>query len=176
YNFDTYRLVQKLESDGFSPDSAEAIMASLSDVVSESVANVTRSGVTKAEFERAVYQNQVDFGHIRNEIQLIEKNEFTTVRADLKRLSSDLEKFRLHMIEELRGVQSSVRLDLSLEKGHLRDEQSSQEIRLHEEDSRVETEISGLRTQLESVKWELFRTLFPLFCAGGALAFSYLRF
>ena len=35
HQFDTYRLVQKLEGEGFSREAAEAIMASLSEVVFE---------------------------------------------------------------------------------------------------------------------------------------------
>ncbi|KAL2918599.1 Protein fmp32, mitochondrial [Polyrhizophydium stewartii] len=137
---------------------------------------MSRSSVTKAEFEKALYMSRVDFTQLRSEIQMLEKNEFALLRADIGRLSVELEKLRVRMAEDLRRVQSNVRLELSLDKGRIRDDQSAKEIRLKEADSKIDTEVSNLRTQMETIQWELFKTLFPLFCAAGALFFSYLRF
>ncbi|KAJ3177745.1 hypothetical protein HDU87_004267 [Geranomyces variabilis] len=176
HQFDTYRLVQRLEGDGFSRERAEAVMASLSEVVSESVGAISRTAVTKSEFEKAIYTNKVDFAHVRSEIQMLEKNEFALLRADMGRLNTEVEKFRTRITEDLRRVQSNVRLELSLEKGRIRDEQSAQELKIKEADAQIDTDVSMLRTQMETIQWELFKTLFPLFCASGALAFSYLRF
>ncbi|KAI8592691.1 hypothetical protein BDZ88DRAFT_258835 [Geranomyces variabilis] len=176
HQFDTYRLVQRLEGDGFSRERAEAVMASLSEVVSESVGAISRTAVTKSEFEKAIYTNKVDFAHVRSEIQMLEKNEFALLRADMGRLNTEVEKFRTRITEDLRRVQSNVRLELSLEKGRIRDEQSAQELKIKEADAQIDTDVSVLRTQMETIQWELFKTLFPLFCASGALAFSYLRF
>ena len=75
-----------------------------------------------------MYMNKVDFAHVRNEIQLLEKNDFALLRSDIGRLNTEVEKLRTHMVEELRRVQSNVRLELSLEKGRIRDEQSAQEL------------------------------------------------
>ncbi|KAI8819568.1 DUF1640-domain-containing protein [Fimicolochytrium jonesii] len=176
HQFDTYRLVQKLEGDGFSRESAEAVMASLSEVLAESINNISRTSVTKSDFEKAIYTNKVDFAHVRNEIQMLEKNDFGMLRSDIGRLNAEVEKFRTRMVEDLRRVQSNVRLELSLEKGRIRDEQSAQELRIKEADSKIDSEVSALRTQMETIQWDLFKTLFPLLSAAGALIFSYLRF
>ena len=176
HSFDTYRFVQRLEQDGFQRDVSEAIMNSVQEVVSESTANMSRTSVTKPEFERSVYINRVDLAQLRSEIKLLETNDFALLKADIGRLNSELDKLRIRMAEDLRRVQSNVRLELGLEKGRIRDEQSAQEIRLKEADSKIDTEISNLKTQMETIQWELFKTLFPLFCAAGALLFSYLRF
>ncbi|KAJ3001405.1 hypothetical protein HKX48_002890 [Thoreauomyces humboldtii] len=151
-------------------------MASLSEVVAESIANITRTSVTKSDFEKSIYTNKVDFAHVRSEIQMLEKNDFALLRSDILRLNTETEKFRTRMVEDLRRVQSNVRLELSLEKGRIRDEQSAQELKIKEADSVIDTEVAVLRTQMETIQWELFKTLFPLFCAAGALFFSYLRF
>lgn len=91
---------------------------------------------------------------------MLEKNDFALLRADILRLSSEIDKFKVRQAEELRRVQSNVRLELSLEKGRIRDEQSTQELKIKEADSRIDTEVSALRTQMETIQWELFRTLF----------------
>nr|KAJ3420430.1 hypothetical protein HK105_005684 [Polyrhizophydium stewartii] len=121
---------------------------------------MSRSSVTKAEFEKALYMSRVDFTQLRSEIQMLEKNEFALLRADIGRLSVELEKLRVRMAEDLRRVQSNVRLELSLDKGRIRDDQSAKEIRLKEADSKIDTEVSNLRTQMETIQWELFKTLF----------------
>ncbi|KAI8927852.1 DUF1640-domain-containing protein [Entophlyctis helioformis] len=176
HNFDTYRFVQRLEADGFQRESAEAVMNSLAEVVNESVHNLSRTSVTRTDFEKSLYMSRVDFTQLRSEIQLLEKNEFALLRADIFRLNAEVEKLRLRVAEDLRRVQSNVRLDLSLDKGRNRDEQSAQELRIKEADSKIDTEVSSVRTQMETIQWDLFKTLFPLLSAAGALFFSYLRF
>ncbi|KAJ3189366.1 hypothetical protein HDU85_002995 [Gaertneriomyces sp. JEL0708] len=135
-------------------------MASLSEVVSENLNNISRTSVAKSEFEKAMYMNKVDFAHVRNEIQMLENNEFALLRSDIGRLNAEVEKFRTRMVEDVRRVQSNVRLELSLEKGRIRDEQSAQELKIKEADSKIDTEVSTLRTQMETIQWELFKTLF----------------
>ncbi|KAJ3278254.1 hypothetical protein HK104_002517 [Borealophlyctis nickersoniae] len=150
----------RLEVEGFSKESAEAIMASLSEVVQESISNISRTSVQKADFEKAIYINKVDFAHLRAEIQMLEKNDFVLLRSDIGRLSAEVEKFKVRMAEDLRRVQSNVRLELSLEKGRIRDEQSAQELKIKEADSKIDTEVSTVRTQMETLQWDLFKTLF----------------
>ena len=73
---------------------------------------------------------------------------------------------------QLRRVQSNVRIDLGREKGRLRDEKSAQEIRLKELDARIESETGTIGMMLEGTPGDLFKTLFPIFSAAGALVFS----
>ncbi|KAJ1327140.1 hypothetical protein BSLG_010487 [Batrachochytrium salamandrivorans] len=160
HNFDTYKFVQRLEADGFRRDSAEAVMGSLSEVVGESVSNLSKTSVVRAEFEKSVYMSRVDFTQLRAEIQLLEKNDFALLRADIGRVNIETEKLRVRIAEDLRRMQSNVRLELSLDKGRIRDEQATKEIRIKEADSKIDTEVSILRTQMETIQWELFKTLF----------------
>ncbi|KAI9355739.1 mitochondrion protein [Zopfochytrium polystomum] len=176
HSFDTYRFVQRLEADGFTRESAEAIMNSLSEVVKESIHGISATSISKSEFEKTMYMNTVDFNHFRSELHLRDANETAVIRAEAARLSADLNRLRLRSAEELRRIQSNVRLELGQEKARIRDEMSVQEIKIREADARIESEAAAVATTLEGIPWELFKTLFPLFCAAGALAFSYLRF
>lgn len=123
-----------------------------------------------------MYVARVDLAHLKSEVSLLEKNEFSLLRADIGRLASEASKIPIKILEESRRVQSNVRLELTLDKGRIREEQNNQEMKIKEANSKIDTEVSNFKTQMESIQWELFRTLFPLFCAGGALFFSYLRF
>ncbi|KAJ3331698.1 WD repeat-containing protein 27 [Blyttiomyces sp. JEL0837] len=135
-------------------------MNSLSEVVAESITNITENSISKAEFEKSMYMNSVDLHHLTNEVRLLTMNDFALLKADISRLNNDVDKIKMRMAEELRRVQSNVRLELSLEKGRIRDEQREQEIKITEADAKIESEVAALRTSLESLPWELFKTLF----------------
>jgi predicted nucleic acid-binding Zn-ribbon protein len=104
--------------------------------------------------------NSLEFNAVRSELQILEKNDFDLLRRDVARLQDEVTKLRLRMAEELRRVQSNVRLELSVEKGRVRDEQSAQEIKVKEADAKIESEIATIKTQIESIQWDLFKALF----------------
>lgn len=175
-SLDTYRFVQRLEQDGFTREGSEAIMNSLVEVLNESATNVAKQSVTKQDYEKALYISKVDVNHLHSEVQLLEKNEYSLLNAEIIRLESEASKLPGRILEESKRIQANVRLELTLDKSRIRDEQSSQKMKLKETSSKIDTEVSQFKSQMETIQWELFRTLFPLFCAGGALFFSYLRF
>ena len=73
------------------------------------------------------------------------------MKSENERLQSDVEKLKQRLREESTRVLAGVRLDLNLEKGRIRDESSQQELKIKEVDTRIESEIAGLRTQIEQV-------------------------
>ncbi|KAI7902431.1 uncharacterized protein BX663DRAFT_435558 [Cokeromyces recurvatus] len=131
--------------------------------------------VSKAEREKAVYAYRVDLAKLRSEVQLIERNDFTLMKTDIDRLENELEKLRQKLREEISRTQANVRLDLNLEKGKTRDEASAQEIKMKEADTRIESEISGLRTQMEAIKFQIMQYMIGTMTGAGALFLAYLR-
>jgi hypothetical protein len=65
-----------------------------------------------------------------------------------------------------------VRLDLNLEKGRIRDESSQQELKIKEVDTRIESEIAGLRTQIAQSKSSILQYLMGVGTGLGALVVS----
>jgi regulator of replication initiation timing len=61
----------------------------------------------------------VDFGQLKTELQLMERNDLATLKAENDRLMADLEKLKQRLREEITRTQAGVRLDLNLEKGEL---------------------------------------------------------
>jgi hypothetical protein len=176
YNFDTYKFVQRLEAQGFPRDKAEGIMNSLIEVVSESKDNLKKVSVKKTDFEKAVYVAKVELAHLRSEVSLLEKNEVSSLRADIAKLYQNSGKLPLKVYDESMRIQNNVKMELNMEKAKIRDEQTTQEMKINETHSKIDTEVAQFKSVVKSVKWDLFRSLFPLFSAGGALLFSYLRF
>ena len=52
FHFDTHHFVQRLEREGLTRAQSEGIMASMSDVIDESLRNLSQSMVTKAQQEK----------------------------------------------------------------------------------------------------------------------------
>lgn len=98
------------------------------------------------------YTQQVDFAQLKSELQLTEKNELAMVKAENDRLVTDIEKLRQRLREEITRTQAGVRLDLNLEKGRMREENSKQELKMKEVDTRIEQEIAALRTSIQASK------------------------
>lgn len=138
-------------------------MNSLGEVLQESVTSLSKSLVTQSDFERNLFTYKVDFTSLRSEIALLEKNDLALLKADISRLLTEVEKLKTRQREDMNALQSTVRLDLSLEKGKIRDEQSFQEIRIKEVESKIDTEVSNFQSVIESMKWEMFRTLIRRF-------------
>jgi len=95
----------------------------------------------------------VDFAQLKSELQLHEKNDLTLMKSENDRLMADVEK-------------------LNLEKGRIRDESGQQELKIKEVDTRIESEIAGLRTQIEQAKFSILQYLVGVATGSGALLVS----
>ncbi|KAI8614596.1 hypothetical protein BC830DRAFT_1126645 [Chytriomyces sp. MP71] len=175
--FDTHRVALQLETRaGLSLAASEAVTLSLAQVVAQSIHAHTHNAIPKSDFERVVYATKADLNQLKSGISLVEQNEYMILKTEIARLASEVDRIALRSAEEFRRIQTSARLDLSAEKSRVRDEHNDQAIHLKEADAKIESELASVKTLLEGIQWELFKTLFPLFSAAFALIFSYLRF
>ncbi|KAF9138261.1 hypothetical protein BGX30_009343 [Mortierella sp. GBA39] len=175
HHFDTHRFVEKLEREGFTRQQSEAIMNALDEVVTESIDNLTRNMVTKADQDKTVYTYKVDFAALKSELQMLEKNDFSLTNTNNERLVSEIEKLRQRLREEVARTQAGVRLDLNLEKGRIRDEAATQELKVRATEERIEQEIAALRTQMETIKLQTLQYMIGTITGAGALILAYLR-
>lgn len=108
--------------------------------------------VPRSEQEKQSYAQSVDFTTLKSELQLLESQDFALMRTENERLLSEVEKLKQSLKEQIVRTQAGVRLDLNLEKGRIRDEASLHELKIKEVDTRIESEIAGLRTQIQGAK------------------------
>lgn len=125
-------------------------------------------------YKQQRYTQKVDFAQLKSELQLHEKNDLTLMKAENDRLLADVEKLKQRLREEVTRTQAGVRLDLNLEKGRIRDENSQQELKIKEVDTRIESEIAGLRTQIAQSKSSILQYLMGVGTGLGALVVSVL--
>ncbi|KAI9814733.1 MAG: hypothetical protein M1827_002999 [Pycnora praestabilis] len=159
HHFDTLKFVQRLKEEGFSEDQAVAMMRVLSDVIEESIQNLTRTMVLREDQEKATYTQKVDFAKLRSELLSSDNTESSLTRASHERLTNDLAKLNSRLRDEISRTQASVRLDLNLEKGRIREEANVQELKIKETETRIEQEVAGLKERVESVKFSTLQWL-----------------
>ncbi|KAF2280892.1 DUF1640-domain-containing protein [Westerdykella ornata] len=167
HHFDTLKFVQRLKDEGFTEEQAEAMMRVLSDVIEESIQNLTRTMVLREDQERATYTQKVDFAKLRSELMTADSTESSLTRASHERLTNELAKLNSRLRDEIQRTQASVRLDLNLEKGRIREEANVQELKLKETETRIEQETAQLRERLEAVKFSTLQWLMGV-CTGTA--------
>ncbi|KAL2270266.1 hypothetical protein VTJ83DRAFT_2450 [Remersonia thermophila] len=167
HHFDTLRFVQRLQQEGFTEEQSVAMMRVLNDVIEESIQNLTRTMVPREEAAKTTYTQKVDFAKLRSELLSADSTESTATRAAHERLANDIAKLSGRLRDEISRTQASVRLDLNLEKGRIREEAVSQELKIKETETKIEQEAAALRQQLEQVKFQTLQWLIGV-CTGFA--------
>ncbi|CAO1629809.1 unnamed protein product [Sympodiomycopsis kandeliae] len=176
HHFDTHALVTRLESSGMPRAQADTLVSSLNDVISESLRQLEKNCVGREEGEKWRYSQKVDFARLKSEIQLLERNDFAMMKSENERLMADVEKLKQRLREEVTRTTAGVRLDLNLEKGRIRDESSVHALKIKEVDTRIESEIAGLRTSIQSAKFNVLQYLVGVATGAGALLLAFMRF
>ncbi|WPH03718.1 Hypothetical protein R9X50_00660100 [Acrodontium crateriforme] len=167
HHFDTLKFVQRLKDEGFSEEQAVAMMKVLGDVIEESIQNLTRTMVLREDQEKATYTQKVDFAKLRSELLSADSSESSLTRGSHERLTNDLAKLNSRLRDEVQRTQASVRLDLNLEKGRIREEANNQDLKIQETEARIEQESAALRERLEAVKFSTLQWLMGV-CTGTA--------
>ncbi|KAI0013515.1 DUF1640-domain-containing protein [Xylariaceae sp. FL0662B] len=167
HHFDTLKFVQRLQSEGFTEEQSVAMMKVLNDVIQESIQNLTRTMVLREDAAKATYTQKVDFAKLRSELLSADSTESNTTRAAYERLANDITKLNSRLRDEIGRTQASVRLDLNLDKGRIREEAVSQELKIKETETKIEQEVAALREKLEQVKFQTLQWLIGV-CTGFA--------
>lgn len=167
HHFDTLKFVQRLRDEGFTEEQSVAMMKVLNDVIEESIQNLTRTMVLREDAAKATYTQKVDFAKLRSELLSADSTESNTTRAAHERLTNDITKLNSRLRDEIGRTTASVRLDLNLEKGRIRDEAATQELKIKETEGKIEQELAGLREKLEQVKLQTLQWLMGV-CTGFA--------
>ena len=114
---------------------------------------------------------------------MLERSDFVLMKSENERLMADTEKIKQRLREEIARTMAGVRLDLNLEKGtydrftpgRIRDESSVHALKIKEVDTRIESEIAGVRTSIQSAKFNVLQYLVGVATGAGALLLAYLR-
>ncbi|CAJ0842411.1 7603_t:CDS:2, partial [Entrophospora sp. SA101] len=71
--------------------------------------------------------------------------------------------------KSIRHTQANAKLELNLEKGRIRDGASTLELKIKETDSKIDGEIGKLKTQMESIRFQILQYILGTLTGAGAL-------
>ncbi|XP_022021947.1 coiled-coil domain-containing protein 90B, mitochondrial isoform X2 [Helianthus annuus] len=144
---DTLALVRSLEAQGVPSKQAEAITSAITEVLNDSLENVSHTFVSKADMQK--------------------EHHFSMLQRETEKLRTDIEKMRSELRYEIDKVTAGQRLDLNLERGRIRDELANQSAETANLTNKLDREIHGLRAQLEAAKYDVIK-----YCIGTLISIS----
>ncbi|MBA0782517.1 hypothetical protein Gotri_000394 [Gossypium trilobum] len=186
---DTLALVRSLEAQGVPSKQAEAITSAITEVLNDSLENVSQSFVSKAEMQKSEmlqeanlskFKSEVKSSQIKKEVKKMkvgmtnlvlmvnyEEHHFSMLQRETEKLRGDIEKMRSELRYEIDKVTAGQRLDLNLERGRIRDELANQNAETTNLTNKLDREIHALRAQLEAAKYDVIK-----YCIGTLVSIS----
>lgn len=159
----------------FSEEKASQIIDILRDTIQSGVVHVSKDLAKRERLIQLTYQQRVDFAKLRDQLLSSDRNEFHNIQNEYERVRSDLEKMRSKLKEEITKANAGFKLDLSLEKGRIREESSHHDLQIKEIDTRIDHEVANMKMQIDSVKTQVMQWLIGVCTGTFALVLAYIR-
>ncbi|XP_047275205.1 mitochondrial calcium uniporter regulator 1 isoform X1 [Homo sapiens] len=175
--FDTHALVCLLEDNGFATQQAEIIVSALVKILEANMDIVYKDMVTKMQQEITFQQVMSQIANVKKDMIILEKSEFSALRAENEKIKLELHQLKQQVMDEVIKVRTDTKLDFNLEKSRVKELYSLNEkkllelrteiVALHAQqdraltqtDRKIETEVAGLKTMLESHKLDNIKYL-----------------
>ncbi|KAH1118659.1 hypothetical protein AAZX31_17G154200 [Glycine max] len=164
---DTLALVRRLEGEGVPSKQAEAITAAITEVLNDSLENVSQSLVSNGEMQKIEMMQESNLSKFKAEVQSSQGHHFSLLQHETEKLRNDIEKMRSELRHEIDKVTAGQRLDLNLERGRIREELSNQNAETNNLTNKLDREIHSLRAQLEAAKYDVIK-----YCIGTLVSIS----
>ncbi|XP_003219836.2 mitochondrial calcium uniporter regulator 1 [Anolis carolinensis] len=175
--FDTHALVRLLEANGFTTQQSEVIVSALMNIMKSNMDVVYKDMLTKIQQEIALQQIMSRIGVVKKDMIILEKSEFSALRAENEKTKLELQQLKKQVMDETSKVRTDSKLDFNLEKSRVKELFSHNErkvlkmrteiVELHAQqdraltqtDRKIDTEVAGLKTMLESHKLDNIKYL-----------------
>ncbi|XP_041039988.1 mitochondrial calcium uniporter regulator 1-like isoform X1 [Carcharodon carcharias] len=177
FYFDTHAVVRQLEEYGFTTKQSEVVVAALLRVMHSSMEVTYKDFATKIQQEIMLQHIMSHMTSVKKDMIILEKSEFSAIRAANEKLKIELQQLKKQLIDEVVKVSSNNKLDMNLEKSRVQEMLTEHErrvletradiVELHSQQNRavtqinrkIETEVAGLKTLLESHKLDTIKYL-----------------
>uniref|UniRef100_A0A452UTG2 Mitochondrial calcium uniporter regulator 1 n=1 Tax=Ursus maritimus TaxID=29073 RepID=A0A452UTG2_URSMA len=175
--FDTHALVCLLEENGFTTQQAEITVSALVKITDANMDIVYKDMVTKMQQEITVQQIMSQIANVKKDMIILEKSEFSALRAENEKINVELHRLKQQIMDEVVKVRTDTKLDFNLEKSRVKElyslnerkllEMRTEMVALHAQqdravtqtDRKIDTEVAGLKTMLESHKLDNIKYL-----------------
>ncbi|CAN9506488.1 unnamed protein product [Ophioblennius macclurei] len=175
--FDTHAVVRLFEDNGFSTQQAEALVKVLVRMTTSNMDLIYGDMVTKVEQEIMLQRVMSQIAAVKKDMIILEKSEFTTLLAENEKLKIQLLQLKVQLADVMNKVRSDNILDMNLEKSRVKELKAQHEKKLLETrteimemtaeqdrhltqtNMKIDTEVAGLKTMLESHKLDTIKYL-----------------
>uniref|UniRef100_A0A8D0NUY9 Mitochondrial calcium uniporter regulator 1 n=1 Tax=Sus scrofa TaxID=9823 RepID=A0A8D0NUY9_PIG len=175
--FDTHALVCLLEENGFTTRQAEIIVSALVKITETNMDVVYKDMVTKMQQEITLQQLMAQIANVKKDMIILEKSEFSALRSENEKIKLELHRLKQQVMDEVIKVRTETKLDFNLEKSRVKElyslnerkllEVKTEMVSLHAQqdraitqtDRKIDTEVAGLKTMLESHKLDNIKYL-----------------
>lgn len=173
---DTNHFKQRLVDEGeFSEEQSNVIVNIMIDALRGGVAHVSQDLASREKLTKLTYQQRVDFSKLREQLLTADRSEIHNLQNEHERIRKDLETMRNKLREEITKANAGFKLDLSLEKGRIREESSHHDMQIKEIDTRIDQEVTNMKMQIDSVKTQVMQWLIGVCTGTFALVLAYVR-
>ncbi|KAG8383404.1 hypothetical protein BUALT_Bualt04G0009100 [Buddleja alternifolia] len=172
---DTLALVRRLEAQGVPSKQAEAITGAMTEVLNDSLENVSHSFVSKGEMQKNEMTQESSLSKFKTEVKSSQDHHFSSLQHETEKLKSDIEKMRSELRYEIDKVTAGQRLDLNLERGRIRDELNNQNQETTNLTNKLDREIHALRAQLEAAKYDVIKYCIGTLASVSAVGLAVIR-
>ncbi|XP_007950061.1 mitochondrial calcium uniporter regulator 1 [Orycteropus afer afer] len=175
--FDTHALVCLFEENGFTTQQAEIIVSALVKITEANLDIVYKDMVNKMQQEITLQQIMSQIANVKKDMIILEKSEFSALRAENEKIKLELLQLKQRVTDEVIKVRTDTKLDFNLEKSRAKElyslnerkllEMRTEVVALHAQqdraltqtDRKIDTEVAGLKTMLESHKLDNIKYL-----------------
>ncbi|XP_014905516.1 mitochondrial calcium uniporter regulator 1, partial [Poecilia latipinna] len=174
--FDTHAVVRLLEENGFSTQQAEVLVKVLIGTTNSNMDLVYTDMVTKVQQEIMLQQVMSKIAAVKKDMIILEKSEFSTLLTENEKLKIQLLQLKVQLADVMNKVRSDNILDLNLEKSRAKELKAhdkklletrteilemtvEQDRHLTQTNMKIDTEVAGLKTMLESHKLDTIKYL-----------------
>ncbi|XP_054577426.1 mitochondrial calcium uniporter regulator 1 isoform X3 [Eptesicus fuscus] len=162
---------------GFTTQQAEIIVSALVKITDANMDIIYKDMVTKMQQEITLQQIMSQISNVKKDMIILEKSEFSALRAENEKIKLELHQLKQQIMDEVVKVRTDSKLDFNLEKSRVKElyslnerkllEMRTEMVALHAQqdravtqtDRKIDTEVAGLKTMLESHKLDNIKYL-----------------
>ncbi|XP_053198042.1 mitochondrial calcium uniporter regulator 1 [Scomber japonicus] len=175
--FDTHAVVRLLEENGFTTQQAEVIVQVLMRMTNSNMDAIYNDMVTKVQQEIMLQRVMSQIAAVKKDMIILEKSEFSTLLAENEKVKIQLMELKVQLADVMNKVRSDTILDMNLEKSRFKELKvdnekkllearteimemtAEQDRHLTQTNMKIDTEVAGLKTMLESHKLDTIKYL-----------------
>ncbi|XP_044033323.1 mitochondrial calcium uniporter regulator 1 [Siniperca chuatsi] len=175
--FDTHAVVQLFEENGFTTQQAEVMVKVLVRMTNSNMDVIYNDMVTKVQQEIMLQRVMSQIAAVKKDMIILEKSEFSTLLAENEKLKIQLLQFKVQLADVMNKVRSDSILDMNMEKSRVKELKAEhdkkllemrteivemtaeQDLHLTQTNMKIDTEVAGLKTMLESHKLDTIKYL-----------------